>query len=101
MFTHVDTRHIFWNMILLWSGGAIFCEVLGEKRFIKTYWLGGLARGLFFLISYNVGADLKLGDTSLLGASAAVLAVLVAVTTYRPDFKVKMRNTNVTYNSLN
>ncbi len=90
MFTHVETRHVFWNMVLLWSGGMIFCEVLGERQFIKTYWLGGIIGGLFFLIAYNFGAELKLGSTSLLGASASVLAVLTAVTVHSPSYMVRL-----------
>jgi membrane associated rhomboid family serine protease len=90
MFTHVDTRHVFWNMVLLWSGGMIFCEILGERRFVKAYWLGGLLGGLFFLIAYNVDPELKLGFTYLLGASASVLSVLVAVTMHSPNYMVRL-----------
>ena len=90
MFTHVDTRHIFWNMVLLWLGGNIFIQLLDEKRFIKTYWLGGLFGGLFFLVAYNYLPSFSGGSTALLGASAAVLAVLVAVTAFRPDHMVRL-----------
>lgn len=77
-------------MVLLWLGGNIFIQLLDEKRFIKTYWLGGLIGGISFLVVYNYLPSYAGGSITLLGASAAVLAVLVAATAFRPDHTVRL-----------
>jgi membrane associated rhomboid family serine protease len=90
MFTHESFRHILWNMLLLWSGGRIFVDMLGEARFIKVYWLGGLIGGLLFFAVYNLYGPFTANSSYLLGASGSVLAIFVAVTAYRPNYMVQL-----------
>lgn len=65
---------------------------LGAKRIWRLYLLGGVFGGLFFVFSYNifpVFASVREGST-LVGASASVLAVVVAAGTYLPDYSVRL-----------
>ena len=90
MFTHVQLFHILGNMIVLYIGGRIYSEFLGEKRMLNTYILGGLAGFILFAISYNLIPYLtsNVDYSSLHGASAAAIAVVVASAFYAPDYRV-------------
>lgn len=90
MFLHEDFMHIFFNMLMLYFGGKLFMEYLGGKKLVTTYLLGGLAGALFYIAAFNifpVFGDI-LGNSYALGASASVLAILVAVATFVPDYSV-------------
>ncbi|MCX6272361.1 MAG: rhomboid family intramembrane serine protease [Bacteroidetes bacterium] len=92
MFTHEDFMHILFNMITLYFGGQLFSYLLNDKKLVSTYLLGGLSGAVFFIISYNIFPVFE--DVSqmafAIGASAAVLAVLIAAATYAPDFEVSL-----------
>lgn len=92
MFLHVDFIHILMNLLWLYWFGTIFIQELGMKKILSTYLLGGLVGGLFYVFFYNafpVFQDVR--DTSIaLGASASVMAVVVATATYRPERKMHL-----------
>lgn len=89
MFTHYEPLHILWNMMMFWFSGQLFQGLLGERRMLGNYVLGGLAGFVFFLLGGLLPAHLGLGGTSMiLGASASVMSVLVGIATYRPDMEV-------------
>ncbi len=91
MFVQTDIGHIFWNMLMLWFGGRLFQDLLGSKRLLGNYLLGGLAGFVLFAISQNVMPGLHGGSLSgIQGASAAVLSVLVGIAAYRPDMVVNL-----------
>ncbi len=92
MFLHLDFFHIFFNMLMLYIGGRIFRDFLGEERMTGTYLIGGLMGALFFIVSYNifpVFGSVK-GIAAAIGASASVLAIFVAIATYRPNFELPL-----------
>ncbi|MCO6499743.1 MAG: rhomboid family intramembrane serine protease [Vicingus serpentipes] len=88
MFLHEGLMHLLFNMLVLYFGGQIFLNFLSEKKLVVVYLLGGIAGGFLFVLSYNIFPVFQV-DIPLLGASASVLAVLVAVATYVPDFVVR------------
>lgn len=85
MFLHVNLGHVFSNMIWLWFLGRIFCELLGSKRLVTVYLLGGLAGGIIYLL---VSALSGQTNVVLLGASGSVMAIVVGVATHAPDYRV-------------
>lgn len=92
MFLHEGFFHILSNMIMLYFGGQLFIEYLGEKKFTSTYFLGGIAGALLYILVFNifpVFSD-RTSNSIALGASASVLAVFVAVATYLPNFTVNL-----------
>jgi membrane associated rhomboid family serine protease len=84
-----DIWHIFWNMITLYWFGKLFVEYLGDAKLIAVYVLGALAGGLFYLLMYNFipfYIENSVGTIGLVGASAAIFAVMMAIVTLIPDY---------------
>ena len=92
MFLHVDFIHILFNLLWLFWFGTVFIQELGLKKLLSTYLLGGLTGGILYVIFYNifpVFSEVK--DSSVaLGASASVMAVVVATATYQPDRRMHL-----------
>lgn len=90
MFLQQNFFHLFFNMFILYMGGRIFTEYLSEKKLLATYIWGGIMGALFFILAYNIFPVFEPYKFSAfaLGASASVLAVLVAVSTYVPNYTV-------------
>jgi len=81
--------HILFNMLILYWFGRIFVEFLGSDRVISVYVLGALAGGVIYLLAYNFIPfySERLGSfPGMVGASAAVYAVAVAVATQMPNY---------------
>ena len=89
-FFHAGFGHIFWNMLILYFTGRIFLNLFDNQRFINVYFLGVILGGLVFLISYNIFPTLLQTNTSLIGASAGVTAVLLFVCAYIPNQEVRL-----------
>ncbi len=91
MFLHKDFMHILFNMLWLYWFGKLFVYFIGNKQMLAVYVYGGLAGALAFIIIINVfplfGAFQGL---PMLGASAAVMAVVMAVAFYQPDYKINL-----------
>jgi membrane associated rhomboid family serine protease len=92
MFVHLDFFHVFFNMLMLWFSGRLFMDLLGGKRLVGNYLLGGLAGWLFYALAYNYIPGIRgQGDGSdILGASASVMAVFIGIAAYRPDMVVNL-----------
>ncbi len=89
-FFHAGIGHIFWNMIILYFTGRIFLNLFDKQRFINVYFLGVILGGLIFLLSYNIFPTLLNIQTSLIGASAGVTAVLIFICAYIPNQEVRL-----------
>ena len=92
MFLHVDFIHILMNLLWLYWFGTLFIQELGVKKILSTYILGGLAGGLLYVIFYNVFPvfeEVKEGSIAL-GASASVMAIVVATATYQPERRMNL-----------
>ena len=81
MFLHERFWHLFFNVWMLWFGGMIFTRFLSQKQLALTYGLGGLVGALFFVLAYNLFPVFETAKYTAvaMGASASVLAILVAV----------------------
>ncbi|HQV73918.1 MAG TPA: rhomboid family intramembrane serine protease [Flavobacteriales bacterium] len=92
MFTHTGLGHIFWNMILLWFGGRLFQDLLGGKRLLGHYLLGGLTGVVLFIVVQNLMPGFHGGGAApgILGASAGALSVFIGIAAYRPDMLVNL-----------
>jgi membrane associated rhomboid family serine protease len=92
MFLHVDFIHILFNLLWLYWFGTIFVQELGLKKLLSTYLLGGLTGGIFYVIFYNLFPVFEgvRGESIALGASASVMAIVVAVATYQPNRKMQL-----------
>jgi membrane associated rhomboid family serine protease len=91
MFTHFNFLHILFNMLMLFWFGRIFLQYLNGRQLLSTYLIGGLSGAMLYLIFINSfpGLQEHLGS-SMLGASAAIMAVVVAISFYVPDYTLFM-----------
>ncbi len=92
MFLHVDFIHILFNLLWLYWFGTLFTQILGLKKLLSTYLLGGIAGGLLYVAFYNlfpVFDQVREGSIAL-GASASVMAVVVATATYQPERRMHL-----------
>ncbi|MDG1476704.1 MAG: rhomboid family intramembrane serine protease [Vicingaceae bacterium] len=92
MFLHEGLWHLFVNMLILYFGSQIFTQFLNQKKLVIVYVLGGLAGGLIYILAFNIFPVFSevLPFSYALGASASVMAILVASATYVPNFVVRL-----------
>ncbi|MFA9389345.1 MAG: rhomboid family intramembrane serine protease [Prolixibacteraceae bacterium] len=92
MFLHYSFLHILFNLLWLYWFGQIFLMYFDEKKLLGTYILGGIAGGIVYILAYNLfpafdGIE-QLG--MLLGASASIIAIVVAAAVYAPNLSVNL-----------
>lgn len=88
MFVH-DFRgiiHILFNMLMLWMFGVPVAREMGEKGFLRLYLLAGVFAGLCSLVFYGASGN----PATVVGASGAVYALLVAFARFYPDQQLLM-----------
>jgi membrane associated rhomboid family serine protease len=94
MFMHADIWHLLINMLWFYWMGQIFEEYLGKKRTLGLYFMGGLAGAFLFVFCYNVFPFYTSGhmalNTTLVGSSASVMAIIVATATLLPDYTLPL-----------
>ncbi len=92
MFTHQEVLHILFNMLWLYWFGRIFLEYLDERKLVAVYLLGGICGALVYIISFNVFPAFSsvVADSAAIGASASVMAIVVAIAVYVPDYTVQL-----------
>lgn len=86
MFTHYDLLHLLFNMLWLWWFGKIFLELFSAKQMLAMYLYGGLGGAALYAAMTAIFPALSGGY--LIGASAAVIAVFIAVALRIPDYEI-------------
>ena len=89
MFVHLAFNHLFFNMLLLYMIGKIFSDLYGSKKFLKTYIISALFGGVLYVLSSNLIPTVST-DSYLIGASAGVMGVIVAVGFLQPNYLVQI-----------
>jgi len=92
MFLHYELWHILLNMLWLYSFGRIFLEYHQPRKLLCLYLFGGLSGGIFFMIAYNLFPYFQhaIAFSQLLGASAAVISIVVATAVYVPNHVIHL-----------
>ncbi len=88
MWSHFDIWHIICNMLWLYWFGQIFLLSSTPKQLLALYIYGGLGGALTYLIATT--SFPAIGGAGLIGASAAVIAIVIATAIINPDFPVRM-----------
>ena len=90
MFLHAGVLHLLFNMLWLYWFGQLFLSLYSARHFRGLYILGGLCGGLLYILAYNVFPYFSnyLYGSFLLGASASVLAIVVATAVRSPEYRV-------------
>ncbi len=92
MFLQENLMHLLLNMVMLYFGGRIFVEYLNSKKLFSVYIWGGLFGAFLYILAYNGFPVFQnaVYHSIALGASASVLAVLVAIATHVPNYTVPL-----------
>jgi membrane associated rhomboid family serine protease len=81
MFVHAGFGHIFANMLTLFFFGSYLSRLIGDGRFLITYFGGGILGGIMYIL---LGPSL----IPAIGASGAIYAVAGALVMLRPNLRV-------------
>ena len=81
MFLHSGVWHILANMLTLYFFGRYLCVLIGEKKFLLIYFVGGIVAGIFYIL-------LGPSYTPAIGASGAVFALGGTLAVMRPRLRV-------------
>ncbi|HLW42370.1 MAG TPA: rhomboid family intramembrane serine protease [Flavobacterium sp.] len=85
-FIHADIWHLAINLLMLYFFSTLFFTFFNEKQFLKVYFLGAVAAGIFYILgSYLIGQH-----HYVVGASGAVMAVFFTVVGYNPKISVHL-----------
>ncbi len=89
MFVHDDVWVELPAMFWLWVFGYVFQDLTGNKRLIPVYIYGGLVGAVVYVAAYNLVPRLQPGlpAAAFFGPHAALMAVAIATTTVKPDYR--------------
>ena len=81
IFLHGSIGHILANMITLYFFGKYLCTLIGERKFLVVYFIGGILGNILYIL---LGPPLSIA----IGASGAVFAVGGVLAVMRPKLRV-------------
>lgn len=81
LFVHSGLWHILANMLTLYFFGSYLSRIIGDRRFLIIYFVGGILGNIFYIILGNPFAI-------AIGASGAVFALGGALAVMRPRIRV-------------
>lgn len=93
MFTQFEFIHLLFNMLWLYWFGSIFLNHFTERQLFGVYLLGGIAGAFLYVLSYNIFPyfdQITRLSSWAIGSSASVMAIVFAVCTYLPHYKVRI-----------
>lgn len=85
-FLHYGFLHLFFNMMVLNFSSRLFLTFFTQKQYLGLYFLSAVFSGLCFVLSFYLLHQ----SSSMVGASAAIMALLVAATTYQPLMEIRL-----------
>ena len=90
MFIHEGFWHILWNMLGLYWFGQIVQDMIGKPKILPLYIFGGIFGGLLYMLAYNIFPLFSnaVAVSSCIGASAGVMAIVLAAATIAPNFEL-------------
>jgi len=91
MFVHEQLWHLLFNMLWLYWFGRIFLQYFTGRTLGSLYVLGGLGGAMLYVVAFNtVPYFIVMGDSLMIGASAAVMAVVMGAAFYRPNVRLNL-----------
>jgi len=90
LFLHLDFFHILWNMLLFIWFGRVTGDLLGDHRVTFLYVAAGLMGALIFYLSASFLAYGSGGTRMAIGASAAVMGIVVSAGVVAPDYTFRL-----------
>lgn len=91
MFMHAGLLHILFNMLWLYWFGRLFLQFFSSRHLRGLYMFGGIVGGIFYMLAYNIFPyfETAVPYSYLLGASASVLAIVLATAEREPNYPVQ------------
>jgi membrane associated rhomboid family serine protease len=85
-FFHSGFFHIFFNLIILNFSSQLFLTFFNQKQLLGLYILSAIFSGIVFVFFFYLMNIIS----PLVGASGAIMAILVATTTYQPLMNLRL-----------
>lgn len=79
MFMHGPIIHIALNMLILYMFGSHVITLVGQRKFLLVYFVGGLAGNLLFIL---------ISPAAVVGASGAIFALLALLAVMMPKLRI-------------
>ena len=89
-FFHSGIIHLLMNMLMLFYAGRLFTTFFTQKQFLGIYILGAIFSGIVYILGYTFLPALMNVNTDMVGASGAIMTVLIATVTYQPFMEVRL-----------
>lgn len=89
-FFHSGFLHILFNMLMLNFFGNLFLTYFTQKQLLGLYILAAIFSGFTYMVGYSFLPALDGVAASMVGASGAIMAVLLATVTYQPYMEVRL-----------
>ena len=79
-------------MFTLYWFGKLFLMFFSEKQMLGLYILGGFFGAAFYILAYNIFPFFQpnLVGSTLMGASASIMAIIVAAAMHSPNLEMRM-----------
>jgi membrane associated rhomboid family serine protease len=90
-FLHADFIHILMNLLVLHFIGNLFVQYFTQKQLLSFYLLGTIFGGILYIFSQNYFPLFEGKSSLLVGASAGISAIFIGITTYIPNYQLKIR----------
>jgi membrane associated rhomboid family serine protease len=92
MFLHQGFIHLIFNLLWLYWFGRIFLQYLDQRKLVAVYIAGGLSGALFYVLFFNIFPAFSgmLPESIALGASASVMAVVIAIAAWVPEYELHL-----------
>ena len=94
-FLHYDPIHLLFNMLWLYFLARLFLNLFNPKMALNIYFLGAIFGGLAFLLGYNLLPSFFKGNAYVVGASAAVRALMIFLCAYMPNKEIRFFTINL------
>ncbi len=89
MFVHSEVMAVLPAMAWLGVFGYVLQDLTGNRKLVPIYIYGGVSGAVVYIISYYLIPRLQPGlpYATLYGSNAAIMAVAIATTTVKPDYR--------------
>jgi hypothetical protein len=79
-FIHEKFFHLLFNMLVFHWFGNLIIEYLNKNRMLFVFWAGVLGGGILYALFFD--------GNQLIGASAGIMALVIASATLLPDYEI-------------
>jgi len=92
MFFHEGFLHLLFNMLGIFWFGNIFMNFLKARQFHFVYISGGIVGAVIYVLGLNILPVFSTGlaGQTVIGSSAAVMAIIVATATLIPNYSIML-----------